>query len=105
MGLSYQFRSPVAPFIGAALVNSIKLGALAFVIVVPLSILGGVVAALNYGRATDRVISVTGLVRDDRARVRVRDRAHRDLRRRAEVVPGLGLGRCRARRSGPSSTT
>jgi peptide/nickel transport system permease protein len=61
MGLSYQFRSPVAPFIGAALVNSVKLGALAFVIVVPLSILGGVVAALNYGRATDRVISVTGL--------------------------------------------
>ena len=61
MGLSYQFRSPVAPFIGAALVNSIKLGALAFVIVVPLSILGGVIAALNYGRPTDRVISVTGL--------------------------------------------
>jgi peptide/nickel transport system permease protein len=61
LGLSYQFRSPVAPFIGAALVNSIKLGALAFVIVVPLSIFGGVVAALNYGRVTDRVISVTGL--------------------------------------------
>ncbi|MGA8461201.1 MAG: ABC transporter permease [Streptosporangiaceae bacterium] len=61
MGESYQFRSPVAPFIGNALVNSVKLGALAFVIVVPLSIIGGVVAALNYGRVTDRVISVTGL--------------------------------------------
>jgi peptide/nickel transport system permease protein len=61
MGLSYQFRSPVAPFIGAALVNSVKLGALAFIIVVPLSIIGGVVAALNYGRFPDRVISVTGL--------------------------------------------
>jgi len=61
MGLSYQFRSPVAPFIGNALVNSAKLGVLAFVIVVPLSIIGGVVAALNYGRFTDRVISVTGL--------------------------------------------
>jgi peptide/nickel transport system permease protein len=61
MGVSYQFRSPVAPFIGNALVNSVKLGGLAFVIVVPLSILGGVVAALNYGRVTDRVISVTGL--------------------------------------------
>ena len=61
LGLSYQFRSPVAPFIGNALVNSVKLGALAFVIVVPLSIIGGVVAALNYGRFTDRVISVTGL--------------------------------------------
>jgi peptide/nickel transport system permease protein len=61
MGVSYQFRSPVAPFIGNALVNSVKLGGLAFVIVVPLSIIGGVVAALNYGRFTDRVISVTGL--------------------------------------------
>src|SRR6266566_4951154 len=61
MGTSYQFREPVAPFIGAALVNSIKLGALAFVIVVPLGILGGILAALNVGRATDRVISVAGL--------------------------------------------
>lgn len=61
MGLSYQFRSPVEPFIHAALVNSAKLAALAFVIVVPLGILGGVVAALNVGRLSDRVISITGL--------------------------------------------
>jgi peptide/nickel transport system permease protein len=61
MGISYQFRSPVAPFIGAALLNSIKLAALAFIIVVPLSIAGGVLAALRVGRGTDRVISVTGL--------------------------------------------
>ncbi len=61
MGLSYQFRTPVEPFIQAALVNSLKLAALAFVIVVPLGIIGGVVAALNAGRGTDRVISVTGL--------------------------------------------
>jgi peptide/nickel transport system permease protein len=61
MGISYQFRSPVAPFIGAALLNSIKLAALAFIIVVPLSIAGGVFAALRAGRGTDRVISVTGL--------------------------------------------
>ena len=61
MGISYQLRSPVAPQIGAALVNSVKLAALAFVIVVPLGISGGVFAALRYGRATDRAISVTGL--------------------------------------------
>jgi peptide/nickel transport system permease protein len=61
MGTSYQFRTPVAPFIGAALVNSVKLAALAFVIVVPLGITGGVVAALRVGRAADRTISVTGL--------------------------------------------
>jgi peptide/nickel transport system permease protein len=61
MGISYEFRTPVAPMLGAALVNSVKLAALAFVIVVPLSIAGGVFAALRYGRASDRAISVTGL--------------------------------------------
>jgi peptide/nickel transport system permease protein len=61
LGLSYQFRTPVEPFIQAALVNSVKLAALAFIVVVPLGILGGVVAALNVGRAADRIISVAGL--------------------------------------------
>jgi peptide/nickel transport system permease protein len=61
MGTSYSYRSAVAPFVGSALVNSLKLAALAFVIVVPLGIAGGVVAALRAGRLTDRVISVTGL--------------------------------------------
>jgi peptide/nickel transport system permease protein len=60
-GESYAFQSPVGPFIRAALVNSLKLAALAFVIVVPLGIIGGVVAALNAGRPLDRIISVTGL--------------------------------------------
>jgi peptide/nickel transport system permease protein len=61
MGESYQFRAPVEPFIQAALVNSVKLAALAFVIVVPLGILGGVLAALSSGRFTDRAISTIGL--------------------------------------------
>jgi peptide/nickel transport system permease protein len=61
MGTSYQFRTAVEPFISAALVNSLKLAALAFIVVVPLGILGGVVAALNVGRWLDRVISVVGL--------------------------------------------
>jgi peptide/nickel transport system permease protein len=60
-GQSYQFRAPVWPFIHAALINSVKLAALAFVIVVPLGIAGGVIAALNVGRAPDRIISVAGL--------------------------------------------
>jgi peptide/nickel transport system permease protein len=60
LGESYSYQSAVAPFIGAALVNSLKLAALAFVIVVPLSILGGVIAALYNGRSVDRIISVTG---------------------------------------------
>jgi peptide/nickel transport system permease protein len=61
MGESYQFRSPVGPFILAALVNSVKLAALAFLIVVPLGIGGGVIAALFAGRFPDRVISMAGL--------------------------------------------
>jgi len=61
MGTSYSYQSPVGPLIGSALVNSVKLAALAFVIVVPLGIGGGVVAALYAGRAADRAISVAGL--------------------------------------------
>jgi peptide/nickel transport system permease protein len=60
-GNSTQYQSPAGPILGAALVNSLKLAALAFVIVVPLAIFGGVVAALKYGRPTDRIISVVGL--------------------------------------------
>jgi peptide/nickel transport system permease protein len=61
MGRSYIFRTPVAPFIGNALANSLKLAAVAFVIVVPLSIGAGVYAAMKAGRWQDRVISLAGL--------------------------------------------
>jgi peptide/nickel transport system permease protein len=60
-GTSYTYQSAVEPFVRAALINSVKLAVLAFVIVVPLGIIGGVVAALYAGRGADRVISVTGL--------------------------------------------
>jgi peptide/nickel transport system permease protein len=61
LGESYAFRRPVTEMLGSALENSAKLGLLAFVIVVPLSILGGVLAALAEGRARDRIISIGGL--------------------------------------------
>jgi peptide/nickel transport system permease protein len=61
LGRSYQYQAPVNSFLFAALGHSVKLAAVAFVIVVPLSVLGGVVAALNRGRAVDRVISTAGL--------------------------------------------
>jgi len=60
MGKSYTYQAAVEPFIRAALFNSAKLAALALVIIVPLGILGGVIAALNYGGVVDRVISLTG---------------------------------------------
>jgi peptide/nickel transport system permease protein len=61
LGQSYQYREPIGPLITTALGNSLKLAALAFVLVVPLGILGGVVAALNVGKPIDRIISVVGL--------------------------------------------
>src|SRR6516225_8775051 len=61
LGESYTYQAAVEPFVRAALINSLKLAVLAFVIVVPLGIIGGVIAALYNGRTIDRIISVTGL--------------------------------------------
>nr|WP_264479189.1 ABC transporter permease [Lichenihabitans sp. PAMC28606] len=61
MSQSYAYRSPVAPFVAAALGNSLKLAAIAFVIVVPLGIAGGVLAALKRGSVVDRTITLAGL--------------------------------------------
>jgi peptide/nickel transport system permease protein len=61
LGTSYQYQSPVGPLLTKALGHSLELGALAFVLVVPLGVIGGVVAALNVGKPLDRVLSVFGL--------------------------------------------
>ena len=61
MGFSSEFRSPVEPFIVIAIGNSAKLAILALVIIIPLGIAGGVLAALYTGRAADRTISLGGL--------------------------------------------
>lgn len=61
LGFSISFSRPVTELLGRALRNSAKLAVLAFVIVVPLSILGGIIAALRRGKLTDRIITVGGL--------------------------------------------
>lgn len=61
MGTSYVQQTPVAPMIGQGLWNSLKLAALALCIIVPLSVGGGVLAALNAGRPIDRAISIIGM--------------------------------------------
>ncbi len=61
LGTSYQYQAPIGPLLTKSLGNSLKLAAVAFVMVVPLGILGGIVAALNVGKPLDRVISVFGL--------------------------------------------
>ena len=61
LGTSLEYQVPVATLLGPSLVNSLKLAAVAFALVVPLSIVGGVYAALRRGRLPDRVITLTGL--------------------------------------------
>jgi peptide/nickel transport system permease protein len=61
MGQSYAYRAPVAPFVRSALGHSLKLGTVAFVLVVPLGIAGGVWSALHAGRLADRIINLIGL--------------------------------------------
>jgi peptide/nickel transport system permease protein len=61
LGTSLEYHVRVSDLLGPSLINSLKLAAVAFVLVVPLSILGGVIAALTRGRLPDRVITLTGL--------------------------------------------
>jgi peptide/nickel transport system permease protein len=61
MGNSLQYQVPVWDLLEPALINSLKLAAEAFVIFVPLGILGGILAALRRGRMTDRMVTVGGL--------------------------------------------
>jgi peptide/nickel transport system permease protein len=61
LGDSLQYKVSVSDLLGPALVNSLKLAAVAFVLVVPLSILGGTISGLKRGRVVDRVISIAGL--------------------------------------------
>jgi peptide/nickel transport system permease protein len=61
LGTSYQYHAPVGPFVASALGNSAKLGLLALIIIIPLGIAGGVLAAMYSGRTVDRIISLGGL--------------------------------------------
>lgn len=60
-GQSYHYQTAIGPMLTGALGRSLKLAALAFILVVPLGIAGGVVAALKVGRPLDRIISTVGL--------------------------------------------
>jgi peptide/nickel transport system permease protein len=60
-GRSYSYQSAIGPLLTSALGRSLKLAVLAYIIVVPLAIVGGVIAALNVGRPLDRIISVGGM--------------------------------------------
>jgi len=61
LGNSVQYQSPVSEILIPAIGYSFRLATMAFFIVVPLSILGGIIAAINRGKLVDRVITVGGL--------------------------------------------
>ncbi len=61
LGDSVQYQSPVSEILLPAIGYSFRLATMAFLIVVPLSIFGGIIAAINRGKLVDRVITVGGL--------------------------------------------
>ncbi len=61
LGTSMQYRGPVADLLLPAIGYSSKLAGVAFFLIVPISIFGGVIAAMNRGKKIDRVITVGGL--------------------------------------------
>lgn len=61
LGMSLTKQVPAWEVLHPALVNSLKLAFVAFLLCVPFSILGGVIAALRYGKLTDKSITVTGI--------------------------------------------
>ena len=60
-GESLAQSVPVWDIVQPALANSLKLALFAFLVFVPLGILGGILAGLRVGGATDRGITVVGL--------------------------------------------
>jgi len=61
LGESLTKQVPAWDLLRPALFNSFKLALVAFLICVPLSLLGGVIAGLRYGKATDKSITTAGL--------------------------------------------
>jgi peptide/nickel transport system permease protein len=60
-GESQLLNTPVRSLVSERLKNSLILGGFALVLIIPLSIGLGVLAALHYGKFLDRLISVAGL--------------------------------------------
>jgi len=60
-GMSLQYGRPVGFTLFPRIRNTLVLAFSAFVVVMPLALLLGIIAGVNAGRATDRLISITGL--------------------------------------------
>jgi peptide/nickel transport system permease protein len=62
MGLSLQYKRPVADVIGRRIANSLTLAMLAFLVAIPMGVLLGLLAGLNGGTKIDRILTLGGLV-------------------------------------------
>jgi peptide/nickel transport system permease protein len=61
LGTSLTKQVPVWDLLQPALENSLKLALVAFLLCIPVSIVGGVIAGLRYGRGTDKSITIAGI--------------------------------------------
>ncbi len=61
-GVSFKDRRPVAEILPRRLLNTAILAGIAFVFVMPIALILGVIAGLNEGKAADRFLSIAGLV-------------------------------------------
>ncbi len=61
LGVSLTKQVPASDLLRPALENSLKLALVAFLVCIPFSILGGVIAGLRYGSPTDKGITITGI--------------------------------------------
>ncbi len=60
-GESWRLQTPVAPLVGRHVRDSAILALIAFAVVVPVSLVGGIAAALRRGRLLDRVLTTGGM--------------------------------------------
>lgn len=60
-GESYAMQVPVSELVGQRLRNSAALAGLAFVVIVPFSVVMGVISGMKEDKPVDRVISIVGL--------------------------------------------
>jgi peptide/nickel transport system permease protein len=61
-GESYRLGAEIQPLVARRLTNSLLLAGFALLIIVPVSLMLGVVAGLNHGRFPDRVLSIGSLL-------------------------------------------
>ena len=61
LGTSFKFEKPVSAVLGPAAGKSAQLAIVALILIAPISILGGIAAAMNRGKKVDRILTVGGL--------------------------------------------